>query len=78
MFSLRILFLNCVMSRHSDFDKIYVTFMQHYSNDPQLGEERYVEWLVASGLDETKGYYAQAAERARSRQSFGLDHFCCR
>jgi hypothetical protein len=63
------------MSRHPDFEKIHATFMQHYSKEPALGEERYAEWLAASGLDETKGYYAQAAERAKSHQSFGWAKF---
>jgi len=57
--------------RHPDFEKIHVTFLQHYSKDPAMGESRYAEWVKVSELDETKGYYAQAAERAgRSSQSF--------
>ena len=59
--------------RHPDFDRIHSTFMQHYSKDPALGEARYVEWVKLSGLDDTKGYYAQAAARAsESNQSFSV------
>jgi hypothetical protein len=47
--------------------------MQHYSKDPALGEARYVEWVKLSGLDDTKGYYAQAAAHAsESNQSFSV------
>ncbi len=58
---------NC---RHTDFDKIYATFLKHYSKDPALAEARYAEWVRLSNLDETNGYYAQAAARAKSNQSF--------
>jgi hypothetical protein len=63
------------VARHPDFEKIYATFMQHYSKDPKLGEERYQQWLKDSGLDETKGYYEQGAERAQNRQSFAWADF---
>ncbi len=63
------------MARHSDFEKIYATFMQHFSKDSKLGEERYLQWLKDSCLDETRGYYEQGAERAQSRQSFAWADF---
>lgn len=44
--------------------------MQHYSKDSALGEARYAEWVKVSELDDTKGYYAQAAARAKSSESF--------
>ena len=77
MLCLPISFLNCFMScRHPDFEKIHVTFMQHYSKDLVLGEARYLEWLKDSGLDEIRGYYVQGAERAAGvRQSFGWAKF---
>jgi len=58
------------VARHLDFEKIHGTFMQHYSKDPALGEARYAEWVKVSELDDTKGYYAQAAARAKSSESF--------
>jgi hypothetical protein len=63
------------VTRHPDFEKIHATFMQHYSKEPQLGEERYQQWLKDSGLDETRGYYEQGAERAQNRQSFAWADF---
>jgi len=49
---------NC---RHADFDKIHATLLQHYNKDPVLAEACYAEGVRLSNLDETKGYYAQAA-----------------
>ena len=46
------------MVRHPEFEKIHNDFLAHYSKDPQLGESRYVAWVKALGLDESKGYRA--------------------
>jgi hypothetical protein len=57
--------------RHADFEKIHASFLQHYSQNLQLGEERYSDWVKDSNLDETQGYYLQGAQRAAgTRQNF--------
>jgi hypothetical protein len=57
--------------RHPDFVKIHAAFLGHYSQNPSLGESRYVEWVKASGLDDSQSYYAQGAARASGvKQSF--------
>jgi hypothetical protein len=65
---------SCV--RHADFEKIHTAFLTHYSEDPKLGESRYVDWVMFSGLDESQSYYLQGAARAnKSRQSFEWANF---
>ena len=57
--------------RHPDFEKIHAAFLQHYSKNLQLGEERYNGWVKDSNLDETQSYYLQGAQRAAgTRQNF--------
>jgi hypothetical protein len=60
-----------VRVRHADFEKIHAAFLQHYSQNLQLGDERYSDWVKDSDLDETQSYYLQGAQRAAgTRQSF--------
>ena len=57
--------------RHSDFEKIHAAFLQHYSKNLELGEERYSGWVKDSNLDETQSYYLQGTQRAAGiRQNF--------
>ena len=57
--------------RHPDFEKIHAAFMQHYSKNLQLGEERYLGRVKDSNLDEAQSYYLQGAQRAaKTKQSF--------
>ena len=63
-------------SRHPDFEKIHAAFLQHYSQNLQLGEERYSGWVKDSNLDETQSYYLQGAQRAAgTRQNFDWAKF---
>jgi hypothetical protein len=60
-----------VGNRHPDFEKIHNAFLQHYSKDPQLGEQRYSDWVKDSNLDETQSYYLQGVQRATgTKQNF--------
>ena len=62
--------------RHPDFEKIHAAFLQHYSQNHQLGEERYSGWVKDSNLDETQSYYLQGAQRASgTRQNFDWAKF---
>jgi hypothetical protein len=57
--------------RHPDFEKIHAAFMQHYSKNVQLVEERYSGWVKDSNLDESQSYYLQGAQRAaKTKQNF--------
>ncbi len=64
------------MVRHPDFEKIHAAFLQHYSKNLQLGEERYSGWVKDSNLDETQSYYLQGAQRAGGiKQNFDWAKF---
>jgi len=50
--------------RHSDFDKIYMQFMTHIK-DEEEAKRRYVDWIQALSLDETRPYGQSMREQFR-------------